>query len=76
MSDKMIKGLLAKRLMVKKAAMVQGSVCIHFPDKNVQDIILKDANPVNVFDRINISVDAVKQSNLEDLIANGHVVLC
>ena len=76
MNQRMIKGLLEKKLVVKKAANVQGSVCIHFPDKNVQDILLKDWAPVNVFERINISEDAIKQSNLEDLVAAGHVVLC
>jgi hypothetical protein len=71
MNQKLIKGLLAKKLMVKKSAMVQGSVCIHFPDPSIQDIILKDQSPVDVFQRINISVDAIKQSNLSDLVTAG-----
>lgn len=75
MNQKMIKGLLAGKLVVKKAGMVTGSVCIHFPDPKIQDIVLKDQSPVDVFQRINISADAIKQSNLSDLVTAGHVVI-
>jgi hypothetical protein len=75
MNQKLIKGLLAKKLIVKKGGMVTGSVCIHFPDASIEDIVLKDQSPVDVFQRINISADAIKQSNLSDLVSAGHVVI-
>jgi hypothetical protein len=73
MSPQFLKALIEKKLWVKKAGNVQGSVYIHFPDKAVADIVLNNWEPVNVFGRINISMDQIKMSNLEQLMLAGHV---
>jgi hypothetical protein len=73
MSPQLMKAILNKNLWVKKAANVQGSVCIHFPSNDLQDIILTGWEPVNVFGRINATVDQIKLSNLEDLYIAGHI---
>jgi hypothetical protein len=70
-----MKALIEKKLWVQKAKNVQGSVKIHFPDPNVQDIVLTSWEPVNVFGRIGMTAEQVKLSNLEDHILAGDVQL-
>jgi hypothetical protein len=72
----LMKGLIEKKLKVKKAPNVQGSVRIHFPNKDIQDFILINGDPVDVFGRINVTADDIRKSNLEALLAQGHVVVC
>ena len=75
MSQNFLNGILMKKMIVKKAPMVQGQVCIHFPNPAVQDIILKDYSEVDVFQRINITADDVKTSNISQLLSRGDIVL-
>ena len=69
------KGLIEKKLLVKKAANVQGAVCIHFPNPKVKDLILSDSATVDLFSRINISKDDIEASNLRQLMSRGDVIL-
>lgn len=73
MSPHLMKALIEKKLLVKKAGNVQGAVRIHFPSPKVQDIILTGWDPVDVFGRIGMTEEQVKLSNLESLILAGHV---
>lgn len=75
MSPVLLKAMLEKTLWVKKAANVQGSVRVHFPDPNIQDIVLTGWAPVNVFGRIGITAEQVKLSNLEQLLLAGDIQL-
>jgi hypothetical protein len=75
MSHALMKGLIEKKLSVKKAPMVAGAVRIHFPNPEIQDFVLTNWQPVDIFARMGMSVDDVKKSNLADLIAQGHIVV-
>jgi len=66
-----MKGILEKKILVKKAGNVQGSVRIHFPDPKVQDIVLTNFDTVNVFGRIGMTAELVKISNLSTLVLSG-----
>lgn len=73
MSPLIMKGLIEKKLYVKKANNVQGAVRIHFPSSAIQDIVLTNFEPVNIFGRINITKEQVLLSNLEQLVIRGDV---
>ncbi len=73
---KLTEGLLKKSLKVKKAPSVQGSICIHFPNPEVKDIVLKDFTEVEVFKRLNITLEDVKRSNIQQLVLRGDLVIC
>lgn len=73
MSPHLMKALIEKKLLIKKAGQVQGAVCVHFPSPNIQDIILTGWDPVDVFGRIGMTDEQVRLSNLEQLIVSGHV---
>jgi hypothetical protein len=75
MMQRLIKALMTKKLMVQKGRNVQGSVKIFFPNPKVQDIVLTDFRPVDVYGRINISDDDIKESNLEALALKGMIVI-
>ncbi len=64
-----------KELNIKKSDKVQGSVCIHFPDNSVKDIVLTNDLTVDVFGRIAMTPDLVKKSNLQMLLNQGAIVL-
>jgi hypothetical protein len=75
MMQKLIKGLLTKKLVVQKGRNINGAVKIFFPNPKVQAIVLTDSNPVNVFGRINITEDDIKESNIEALALKGTIVI-
>lgn len=70
-SPQIMKAVIEKSLKVKKSANVQGAVRIHFPSKEIADIVLTDFQPVSVFGRINMTAEQVKLSNLEKLLIEG-----
>lgn len=71
-----LKGIAAKKLLVKKGAATQGQVRIHFPNPDVKDIVLVNSGDVvDMFGRIGIQVEDVKQSNLNSLVLRGDVVI-
>lgn len=72
-SPLIMKGLIEKKLWVKKSGAVQGAVRIHFPSQDIQDIVLTNFEPVNVFSRINISKEQVLLSNIEKLLISGDI---
>ena len=73
MSPQLMKALIEKKLFVKKTKKVQGSICIHFPSPDVQDLVLSGWDPVDVFGRINMTAEQVRLSNLEAHIINGDI---
>jgi len=74
-SHGLMKGLIEQKISVKKAPQVQGTVRIHFPNKEIQDFVLTNWQPVDIFARMGVTVEDVKMSNLGDLIAQGHLIL-
>lgn len=76
MLQKIMVGMNVKQLKVKKSPNVQGSVRIHFPNHLVEDVVLSNFDAVELFKRINIQPEDIKQSNLEMLVMRGDVILC
>jgi hypothetical protein len=74
MSQGLLKALIEKKLTVKKAPNVQGTVRLHFPNPEIQDFILTSFQPVDVFARIGMTADDVKKSNIAALLTAGHIV--
>lgn len=75
MSVMLMKALLHKNLKVQKGPNVQGSVRIHFPNSEIEDIVLTNHDAVDVFGRINVNAEEIKKSNLAALIARGDIVI-
>lgn len=76
MSVMLMKAILHKELKVRKSPNVQGSVRIHFPTPEIEDIVLTNHEAVDVFARINVSSEEIKKSNLAMLISRGDVQIC
>lgn len=72
-SPHLMKAIIEKNLWVKKSSNVQGAVRIHFPSKEIQDIVLSNFEPVNVFGRIGVTAEQIKLSNLERLLIAGDI---
>jgi len=73
MSVMLMKCLIEKKLKIQKAPNVQGSVRIHFPNAEIEDIVLTNHEVVDVFGRINVNAEEIKKSNLGMLISRGDV---
>jgi hypothetical protein len=73
MTKSLMKGLIEKKLAVKKGMNVSGSVCIHFTSPAIQDIILTNTDTVDVFGRIGMTSKDIETSNLEALYLAGHI---
>lgn len=71
MSAKLEKALAMKQVLVKKVA--SGEVKIHFRDKNLKPITLSHSGIMDLLSRRGITVDAIRQSNLKDLITQGFI---
>jgi hypothetical protein len=75
MMQKLMKGLMNKNLKVKKAPNVTGTVCIHFPNPEIQDFQITGFEVVDIFGRIGMSVEDVKKSNIQALIHRGDLIV-
>ena len=75
MLNSLLKGIIAKKLLVKKGSSVTGTVCVHFPTPKIQDIQLTDFSIVDVFGRIGMTPEDVKKSNISALVHKGDLVI-
>jgi len=73
MMPNLLKAMMLKKLVVRKGMNRTGQVRIHFPNPEIQDILLSNFGPVDVFGRINMTVEDVQKSNLEQLVLRGDV---
>lgn len=73
MSPQIMKAIIEKNLWVKKSPMATGAVRIHFPSHEIQDIVLTNQEPVNVFGRINVTAEQIRLSNLNQLLIHGDI---
>lgn len=64
-----------EELKIRKTTKVQGSVCVAFQREEVKNIILKDASVVDVFQRIGITKEDIKKSNISSLLTQGMIEL-
>jgi hypothetical protein len=71
MMPNLLKAMMSKKLVVRKGVNRTGQIRIHFPNPKVQDIVLSNNMPVDVFGRINIQIEDVQKSNVEQLILRG-----
>jgi hypothetical protein len=71
MSAKLEKAIAMKQVLVKKV--VSGEVRIHFSDKNLKPITLSHNGVMDLLSRRGVTVEAIRGSNLKELITNGYV---
>jgi hypothetical protein len=71
MVKNILKGILQKKLLIRKSANIQGTVQIFFPNPEIQNIILTDFQTVDIFKWIKVNEADIKQSNIEDLYKKG-----
>jgi len=71
MSAKLEKALAMKQVLIKKV--VSGEVKIHFRDKNLKPITLSHNGIMDLLSRRGVTVDAIRQSSLKELITKGFV---
>lgn len=69
--QKLMKGLIEKKLQVRKGTNVQGCVRLHFPNQEIEDIIFTNNNPVDIFKWIGVTHAELKRSNLSALVQRG-----
>lgn len=48
---------------------------VHFPSKEIEDIILTGWDEVDVFGRMRVTAEQIKMSNLSALITKGDVMV-
>jgi hypothetical protein len=66
MSAKLEKALASKQVLVRKLA--SGEVCVHFQNKDVKDIIISHKGVVDLLSKRGVTIDAIRNSNLKELI--------
>ena len=71
MSAKLEKALAMKQVLVKKV--VSGEVKIHFFDKDLKPITLSHSGIIDLLSRRGVTIDAIRESNIKQLLAEGHI---
>lgn len=66
MSVKLEQAIAKRQVLVRK--IVSGEVVIHFQDKDIKDIVLSHSTVMDILARRGVTVDAIRKSNLQDLI--------
>lgn len=69
MSAKLEKALASKQVLIRKLA--SGEVCVHFESKDIKDIIISHKGVVDLLSKRGVTVDAIRNSNLKDLIRDN-----
>lgn len=69
MSMKLEQALATKKVLVKK--LISGEVTIHFPDQAVKDIVISHDGIVDLLSKRGVNADAIRKSNLKDLISRN-----
>jgi hypothetical protein len=73
--QKLLLGLANKKLSIKKAGNVTGSVYLHFYNPKIPDLVLNNSEPVDLFAWTDVTVAEIKRSNLEQHVMSGDIVL-
>jgi len=71
MSAKLEKALAIKQVLVRKQS--SGEVVIHFQHKDIKDVILSHRGIVDILSKRGVTTEAIRNSNLKDLIKKRHV---
>lgn len=71
MSAKLEKALARKQVLVRK--LVSGEVVIHFQSSDIKDIILSHNGVIDLLSKRSVTTDAVRDSNLKELIQKRYV---
>lgn len=71
MSAKLEKSLAAKQVLVRKS--ITGEVKITFESKDVKDIVLSHRGIVDLLSKRGVTAEAIRNSNLKDLIQKRYV---
>lgn len=68
-SIKLEEALASKKVFIKK--LVSGEVTIHFKDPKVKDVVVSHSGTMDLLAKRSVTVDAIRNSNLQELIANS-----
>ena len=71
MSAKLEKALAMKQVLIRKT--VSGEVVLHFFSKEIKDIILSHSGIIDLLSRRGVTTEAIRNSNLKDLIQSRYV---
>jgi len=71
MSAKLEKALAIKQVLVRKKA--TGEVVIHFQHKDIKDVVLSHRGIVDILSKRGVTTEAIRNSNLRDLIKKRFV---
>lgn len=66
MSAKLEQALANRQVLIRKV--VSGEVVIHFNDKNVKDVVISHNGVLDLASRRGVTVEAIRTSNLKELI--------
>lgn len=66
MSAKLEQALAFKQVFIKK--LVSGEVTIHFKDKGIKDITISHGGVIDILSKRGVTADAVRKSNVKDLL--------
>lgn len=67
MSAKLEQALAYKQVFIRK--LVSGEVTIHFHDKSVKDITISHNGVINILSKRGVTAQAIRKSNLKELLA-------
>lgn len=66
MSAKLENALANRQVLIRK--IVSGEVVIHFADSDIKSVILSHGGVMDLASRRGVTVDAIRNSNLNDLL--------
>jgi hypothetical protein len=71
MSAKLEKALAAKQVLIRKKT--TGEVVVRFKNKDIKNVILSNRTVLDLLSKRGVTPEAVRQSNLKELIKRNHV---
>jgi hypothetical protein len=71
MSAKLEKALERKKVFVRK--LTSGEITIHFNKKEIKDIVISHDGVVDLLSKRGVTGDAIRNSNVKDLIVQRNI---
>jgi len=71
MSAKLDQALARKQVLIRK--LTTGEITVHFHRKDVKDIIISHSGVVDLLSKRGVTTEAIRQSNLKELISFRHI---
>lgn len=75
MSAKLEQALANKKVFIKKGSTTSGEVVINFHNKNIKNVVISHNGVINLLSKRGVSVEAIRKSNLRQLILERKLTL-